>query len=192
MMSLLRNAGAGLRLMIVMTVLLGLAYPLLVLGLGRVLAPDQAAGSLVELDGEVVGSRLIGQEWTDPGELWGRPSAAGDGYDAGGSSGTNLGPNDPGLLVEVGQRRTELAETLGVEPAAVPADAVTSSASGLDPHISAEYAELQVPRIAAALGLAPARVRGIIAGATDAPVLGLLGDPGVNVLEVNVALAELQ
>jgi len=187
----------ALRTMLVLTVILGIAYPLLVTGLGRLL-PARADGSLVRgAGGEVVGSSLIGQSFTDadgaalPQYVQSRPSAAGDGYDAAASSGSNLGPENPDLVAAITDRRAAVAELEGVDPADVPADAVTASASGLDPHISPEYAELQVPRVAAARRLTEEQVRGLVAAATTGPDLGYLGEAGVNVLELNLALDRL-
>ncbi|TKR24720.1 potassium-transporting ATPase subunit KdpC [Cellulomonas hominis] len=184
----------SLRAMLVLTVILGIAYPLLVTGLGRLL-PARADGSLVTgADGTVVGSSLIGQSFADadgtalPGYFQSRPSAAGDGYDAAASSGSNLGPENPDLVVAIEDRRAAVAALEGVDPAAVPADALTASGSGLDPQISPEYADLQVPRVATERGLPEDEVRGLVAAATTGPDLGFLGQAGVNVLELNLAL----
>jgi K+-transporting ATPase ATPase C chain len=183
--------------MLVLTVILGIAYPLLVTGLGRLL-PARADGSMVtDAGGTVVGSSLIGQSFTDadgvplPQYVQSRPSAAGDGYDAAASSGSNLGPENPDLVAAVEERRAAVAELEGVDPAQVPVDAVTASGSGLDPHISPAYAELQVPRVAAERGLSQDEVRGLVAAATTGPDLGILGQAGVNVLELNLALDRL-
>lgn len=187
----------ALRAMLVLTLALGVAYPLLVTGLGR-LMPGRADGSLVTgPDGSVVGSALIGQAFTDAEGaplrqyFQSRPSAAGDGYDGAASSGSNLGPENPDLVAAVEERRDAVAALEGVDPADVPADAVTASGSGLDPHISPAYAELQVPRVAAARGLAARDVRAAVAAATTGPALGYLGQAGVDVLELNVALDRL-
>nr|WP_277344699.1 potassium-transporting ATPase subunit KdpC [Cellulomonas sp. IC4_254] len=188
--------GVALRAMLVLTVILGVGYPLLVTGLGR-LMPARADGSLVtDTAGTVVGSALIGQSFTDadgaplPRYFQSRPSAAGDGYDAAASSGSNLGPENPDLIAAVEERRAAVADLEGVEPAAVPADAVTASGSGLDPQISPAYAELQVPRVAAERGLSEDEVRDLVA-ATTGPDLGFLGQAGVDVLELNLALDRL-
>ena len=187
----------ALRAMLVLTLALGVAYPLLVTGLGR-LMPGRADGSLVTgPDGTVVGSALIGQAFTDAEGaplrqyFQSRPSAAGDGYDGAASSGSNLGPENPDLVAAVEERRDAVAALEGVDPADVPADAVTASGSGLDPHISPAYAELQVPRVAAARGMAARDVRAAVAAATTGPALGYLGQAGVDVLELNVALDRL-
>lgn len=190
MSALLRQSVAGLRVLLVLTVLTGLLYPLAVFGVGR-LVPDRADGSMIEVDGEVVGSRLLGQpfdgdEWFQP-----RPSAAGEGYDPLASGASNLGPENADLLDAVEQRRAEVAAREGVDPALVPPDAVTASASGLDPHISPAYADLQVARVARARGLDEDTVRRLVAEATTGRELGVLGEPRVNVLELNAALTML-
>ncbi|WP_218844070.1 K(+)-transporting ATPase subunit C [Naumannella cuiyingiana] len=191
MSALSRHTFAGLRALAVFTLLLGIGYPLLVFGIGQVAAPWQAGGSLVSAGGRPVGSALIGQTFDQPGQLWGRPSAAGDGYDAQSSGGSNLGPNDAGLTEEIAARRAYLAEVNGVLPEQVPADAVTASGSGLDPHISPAYAEIQVERIARARGVTGLQVRAAIAEATDDRLLGFLGQPTVNVVQANLALDRL-
>lgn len=187
----------ALRAMLVLTVVLGVGYPLLVTGLGR-LVPGRADGSLVTgPDGTVVGSALIGQSFTDadgaalPRYFQSRPSAAGDGYDAAASSGSNLGPENPDLVALVEERRAVVADLEDVDPADVPVDALTASGSGLDPHISPEYAALQVPRVARERGLTEAEVRARVDAATQGPGLGFLGEAGVNVLELNLALDAL-
>ncbi|RMI09188.1 potassium-transporting ATPase subunit KdpC [Cellulomonas triticagri] len=187
----------AVRALLVMTVLCGIAYPLLVTGLARAM-PARADGSLVtDADGAVVGSSLLGQSFTDadgaalPQYVQSRPSAAGDGYDAAASSGSNLGPENPDLVAAIEERRAAVADLEGVDPADVPVDALTASASGLDPHISPEYADLQVARVARERGLSAVEVRAVIADATTGPDLGVLGQESVNVLEVNVALDRL-
>src|SRR6478736_3552923 len=168
--------------MLVLTVILGVAYPLLVTGLGRLL-PARADGSLVTgADGAVVGSSLLGQSFTDadgapiPGYFQSRPSAAGDGYDGAASSGSNLGPENPDLVAAIEERRAAVAALEGVPPADVPADAVTASGSGLDPHISPAYADLQVPRVARARGVSPDQVRELVLANQDGRVLGFIGE----------------
>lgn len=190
MLPFLRQSVAGLRVLLVLTVVLGLAYPLAVHAVGR-LVPDRADGSLVRVDGVVVGSRLLGQPFA--GDRWflPRPSAAGDGYDPLASGASNLGPENPDLLATVQERRREVAAREGVPPDAVPADAVTASGSGLDPHVSPAYAELQVARVAGARDLDPADVRALVEDATEGRTLGVLGEVRVNVVEVNAALAML-
>jgi potassium-transporting ATPase KdpC subunit len=173
--------------MVLFTALLGLAYPLGVTGLAQALFPTQAGGSLIRnASGEVVGSRWIGQNFKDEAYLRPRPSAAGkDGYDASGSSGSNFGP----LNEDLAARIKADAEALRTEsPAPIPVDAVTTSASGLDPHVSPANAARQVPRIAAARKAPAAEVQAVIAANTEGSTFGLLGEPRVNVLAVNLAL----
>jgi K+-transporting ATPase ATPase C chain len=175
------------------TLLLGGAYPALTLLGLRVLAPETATGSLVTGDnGEVVGSRLIGQNFTSPRYLWGRPSATGTTpYDASASSGSNLGVNNPALIEAVEERIAALRAADPGNAAPVPVDLVTASASGLDPDISPAAADYQVGRIARARGLDEAQVRAVLASATVGRTLGLFGDPRVNVLAANRALDKL-
>lgn len=175
--------------MVLMTVLLGLAYPLAVTGIARVAFPDQAAGSLVAgASGRVIGSRLIGQNFAEPQYLHPRPSAAGKGYDASSSSGSNLGPLNPDLI----ERVKADADAIRAEApnAAIPADAVTTSASGLDPHISPEYARLQAPRIAEARRVPLSDVLAVIDRHVEGRLLGFIGQRRVNVLLTNLALDE--
>lgn len=182
----LRSLGASLRMLVVATVVLGIAYPLFGVAAGLLL-PHQANGSLLTVDGAVVGSSLLGQDFT--GDQWfhGRPSASG--YDAMASGASNLGPNNPELVAAIELRLADVAALEGVAPDQVPADAVTASASGLDPQISVEYAELQVQRISAARGISEERVRELVADATTGRGLGVLGEPAVNVMTLNAALA---
>lgn len=185
-----RRAGAALRLVVVLTIILGLAYPLLITGLSQAVLTDQADGSLITRNDQVVGSSLLGQavdgdQWFQP-----RPSAAGDGYDAAASSGSNLGPNNDDLLAPVDERRAEVAKREKVAPDAVPVDAVTASGSGLDPDISPEYAALQVDRVARENQLTRDEVLSIVSEATSGRTLGFLGEPRVNVVLMNAALAE--
>lgn len=183
---------AGLKLLIVCTLILGIGYPLVVTGLGRLIAPDQAAGSPIVQNGRVIGSSLIGQQFSGRSWFWPRPSVAGSGYDAMASGGSNLAANSPALASQIKQRRAQIAAADHVRPDRVPADAVTASGSGLDPDISPAYAAIQVDRVAAARGLAPAVVSRLVAAHTEGRVLGFLGEPRVNVLELNVALSELR
>lgn len=173
--------------MVLFTALLGLAYPLGVTGLAQALFPAQAGGSLIRnASGEVVGSRWVGQNFKGEAYLRPRPSAAGkDGYDAAGSSGSNLGPLNEDLAARI---KTD-AEALRAEsPAPIPVDAVTTSGSGLDPHVSPANAARQMARIAAARKAQPAEVQALIAANTEGSTFGLLGEPRVNVLAVNLAL----
>lgn len=190
MSALIRQSVAGLRVLLVLTVLTGLLYPLAVFGVGR-LVPDRADGSMIEVDGEVVGSRLLGQPFDGDEWFLPRPSAAGEGYDPLASGASNLGPENADLLDAVERRRAEVAAREGVDETLVPRDAVTASASGLDPHISPAYADLQVARVARARGLDEDTVRRLVAEATTGRELGVLGEPRVNVLELNAALTML-
>lgn len=191
MTALLRSHLAALRVLLVLTLLLGVGYPAVVLAVGR-LVPDRADGSLLRVDGQVVGSRLLGQAFE--GDQWflPRPSAAGGGYDPLASGASNLGPENPDLLASVAQRRAEVAAREGVAESAVPADAVTASGSGLDPDISPEYARLQVERVARARDLPEADVAALVEAHVAGRALGFLGEPHVNVLELNAALAALR
>ena len=188
--NVLRQSWAGLRILLAFTVVLGLAYPLVVFGIAQVLLNDQANGTLVERNGQVVGSSLIGQTFEGPQWFHSRPSAAGDGYDPMATAGSNLGPESDELLALVEERRLAVAEEDGVDAAAVPPDALTASASGLDPHISPAYAHQQVARVAAERGLAPDVVEALVDEHVQGRVLGFLGAERVNVLELNLALAQ--
>ncbi len=193
-----RAGWIALRLLIVLTVVLGVLYPLLITGVGQLALRSQANGSPVrDGSGAVVGSRLIGQSFTGahgkplPQYFQPRPSAAGGGYDPKASGGSNLGPENPSLITAIRERRRAIAAFNHVPPAAVPPDAVTASASGLDPDISPAYAAIQVDRVARARSLRPATVRRLVAAHTDGRDLGFLGAPRVNVLTLNLALDEL-
>ncbi|MGA7438897.1 MAG: potassium-transporting ATPase subunit KdpC [Luteibacter sp.] len=186
MTTLLRNA---LVLLLLLTAVTGVAYPVAVGGLGHLLFSHEAQGSLIEKDGKVVGSSLIGQNFTAPGYFWGRPSATTpDPYNAGASSGSNQGPSNPALTDAAKQRIAALRAADPGNTAPVPVDLVTASGSGLDPEISPAAAEYQVSRVATARRLAPAKVRELVAANTKARQLGVLGEPRVNVLELNLAL----
>lgn len=180
--------------MVLATVVLGIAYPLAVWGVGQAAFHDQANGSIVSQDGTPVGSSLIGQSFTGKqADRWfqSRPSAAGEqGYDANASSGSNLGPSNPDLTKAIEARKAAIAKADGVSAADVPADAVTASGSGLDPDISPDYARLQIARVASARGLSESVVRKLVDEHTESRQLGVLGDPAVNVLELNLALAK--
>lgn len=167
--------------------LTGIAYPLAVTGIAQVAMPHQANGSFLMRDSKVAGSALIGQSFTSDRYFHGRPSAAGDkGYDAVASSGSNLGPTSRKLIERVQGDVNTLRRSSGAST--IPPDAVTTSASGLDPHISPEFAALQVARIASARNVPDERVRAILAAHTEQPLLGFVGEPRVNVLELNIAL----
>ena len=187
-----RQLQAAARAMLVFTVLLGIGYPLAITGVAQVIAPGRADGSHVEVDSEVVGSSLIGQAFTTedgdplPQYFQSRPSAGG--YDGAASGGSNLGPNSEELAAQIEERRAAVAELEGVDPTTVPADAVTASASGLDNGISPEYAALQVPRVADERGASSEEVAALVAEATVGRDLGFIGEPYVNVLELNLAL----
>lgn len=193
-----RTHWVAIRAMLIFTAVVGVAYTLVVTGVGQLVLPAQANGSLVrDAEGTVTGSALLGQSFTDadgaplPEWFQPRPSAAGDGYDGGASSGSNYGPENADLIAAIVERRAQVAEFNGVSPDAVPADAVTASGSGLDPHISPEYARLQIARVAEARGLPEAEVAKLVESQTQARDLGYLGDETVNVLRLNLALAEL-
>ena len=184
---------------LVMTVLTGAAFPLLLAAIGRPLFPRQAAGSLLMRDGVVIGSRLIGQEFSRPEYFQPRPSAAGKGYDGTSSGGTNLGPNNPKLkdgaadFAGIPQLAREYRRRNGLPPdASIPIDAVTRSGSGLDPHISPANAALQIPRVARARGLGEEAVRRVVAEHSEGPQFGFLGSPRVRVLDLNLALDSMK
>jgi K+-transporting ATPase ATPase C chain len=179
------------RLVTVMTVLTGLIYPAAVTGLAQVLFSSKAHGSLITVDGRVVGSSLIGQTFAQAGYFHPRPSAAGaNGYDAAYSGGSNLGPTNRKLLDRVQASVEQYRKENPAYTGPIPADAVTASGSGLDPHISPANAEIQTARVAAARGLAATSVRTLVAAATEQPWLGFIGEARVNVLELNLALDE--
>jgi len=187
----LRQAWSGLRLLLALTVILGVIYPAAVFAIGR-LMPARADGSYVtDSSGRVVGSALIGQAFDGPRWFHPRPSAAGDGYDAMASGGSNLAADNPELVDLVTRRMAAAAALDQVTPTSVPPDAVTASASGLDPDISPDYAHEQVARVAAARGLDPARVQALVDEQTQGRLLGFVGEPRGNVLSLNLALEQL-
>lgn len=184
----IRQSIVGLKVLLVMTVLLGVAYPAAVWGVSQVTFRDNAAGQIVSVDGQDVGSKIIGQDFAvkDDDVFHGRPSAAD--YDGLASGPTNLGPSNPDLLKAIGDRRRQIAAVEGVDVSAIPADAVTASGSGLDSYISPDYAALQVDRVARARGLSSADVRRLVDDNTYGRQLGFLGEAKVNVLTLNLAL----
>jgi potassium-transporting ATPase KdpC subunit len=188
--SLLSQFGAAIRFMLVATIALGVAYPLLVTGFAQVAASARADGSLVSDGGEVVGSHYIGQSFTSDTYFHGRPSSID--YDSATSSGSNLGPTNPDLLATVDERVAAYRERNGLDDSvAVPVDAVTASGSGLDPHISPANARLQMARVAVANALDVDVVAALVARHTERRPLGILGDDAVNVLELNIAIDRL-
>jgi potassium-transporting ATPase KdpC subunit len=192
-----RQYWVAIRSMIIFTVALGIIYPLVITGIG-LLAPAQANGSQLTVGGKVVGSALIGQSFTDkkgnalPQWFQSRPSAAGDGYDAGASSGSNQGTESPTLIKAIEARKAAIAKSDGVDPSSIPPDALTASASGLDPDISPAYAREQINRVANARHLPVAEVTKLVNSFVAGRELGYIGDPTVNVLELNIALSKLK
>jgi len=190
MKTILRPA---LVLFFILTLLTGVAYPLLVTGAAQLLFPDQAGGSLILRDGKPVGSSLIGQNFTDPGHFWGRPSATGPmPYNASASSGSNQGPLNPALVDAVKGRIDALRAADPGNAGPVPVDLVTASASGLDPHISPAAARYQAARVARVRGLPLEKVQQLVTQETESPLFGLLGEPRVHVLRLNLALDALK
>lgn len=196
-----RQYWVAVRAMIVLTVALGVVYPLVLTGVGQLTMPWQANGSLVRVGAETVGSNLIGQSFTDakgralPQWFQSRPSAAltsaGAGYDGNASSASNLGPNNPELTNEIEQRRASIEKLDGADATSIPPDALTASASGLDPHISPAYALLQVPAVAKARGIPESEVEALVKSRIQGRDLGYLGQPTVNVLQLNLALSKM-
>lgn len=185
-----QNLKIAFLMTIVTTILLGLIYPLVVTGLAQLLFRDKANGQLISRNGEIVGSRIIGQAFVGPGYLHSRPSAAGNGYDAANSGGSNLGPTNQKLVDRV---KADVARLQAENPGQlVPVDLVTTSASGLDPDLTPAGAEFQVPRIARERGLSEGQVRQLIDQHTSGRQVGFLGEPRVNVLEVNLALDQFK
>jgi K+-transporting ATPase ATPase C chain len=184
-----KNLITSVLMTLVTTVAFGLIFPLVITGLAQALFPDKANGQLITKNGKLVGSKIIGQSFSSPGYFHSRPSSAGTGYDAANSSGSNLGPTNQTLIARVQSDADRLqAENPGTP---IPMDLLTTSGSGLDPHISPEAAEFQVPRIAKERNLTPDAVRAAIRQHTEPREFGFLGEPRVNVLELNLALDEI-
>ena len=193
MRAFLRQLRPALLVAVVFTVICGVIYPMVATAIGQVAFHDKANGSLIERDGVVVGSKLIGQSFTAPKYFHPRPSAAGSGYDGSASSGSNYGPTNPDFLAAVADRVAAYRTENGLsDTALVPVDAVTASGSGLDPDISIANARIQTARVATARGLTTEAVAALVDKYTDDRGLGILGEPGVNVLELNLALDDLR
>jgi potassium-transporting ATPase KdpC subunit len=188
----MRSLMVAIKMTIVLTVLTGLIYPVVMTGIAHVVFPVQAQGSLIARNGQVIGSSIIGQNFGAPGYFHSRPSGAGSkGYDATSSGGSNLGPTNKALIEAVRSRlKGVIEENPGTSPAQVPIDMVTTSGSGLDPEISPASADLQVARVAKARGLSEEQVRKLVEQSTRGRWLGVVGEPGVNVLALNLALDE--
>jgi len=183
---IIRNLTVACLMTVVTTVLLGLVYPLVITGIAQVAFPDQANGQLIERDGKVIGSRIIGQGFSSPGYFHSRPSAAGTGYDAANSAGSNLGPTNKKLIDAV---TANVAAARKDNPdAPIPIDLVTTSASGFDPHITPANADFQVPRVARERHMSEADLRQLVSEHTQGRQLGFFGEARVNVLELNLAL----
>jgi K+-transporting ATPase ATPase C chain len=192
---MLRTLGRSVIAVVALTLVFGLAYPLLFTGFAQLAFSDKADGSLIERDGTVVGSRLAAQAFTKPEYFHPRPSATVPEYNAGATTFANLGPTNPDLAKAVRERADailalEVPYNPGLEIGDIPVDAVTTSASGIDPHVSPANAELQTARVAEVRGISEDRVRELIDDATDGRFLGVFGEPGVNVLELNLSLDE--
>ena len=186
---IVKNLRISVAFLLVFTAITGLLYPLLVTGIAQLVFPAQANGSLILQDGKAIGSELIGQPFTDPRYFWSRPSATPKyQYNASASSGSNLGPLNPALLNAVRERAHDLRAADSLNTQLIPVDLVTASGSGLDPHISVMAALFQVPRIARTRGLSEERVRALVNQHTEGRQFGVLGEPRVNVLLLNIAL----
>jgi K+-transporting ATPase ATPase C chain len=188
-MNLLKHIYSAIALTIVLTVILGIIYPFVITGLSELLFKERAAGSLIEREGKVIGSRLIGQPFKGVGYFHSRPSAAGSGYDAAASSGTNLGPTSKLLFEEQVRGRSKQLRTENPNME-IPIDLITSSGSGLDPHISPAAAEFQIPRVARERRMSEDEVRRLVRKHTEGRQFGVLGEVRINVLELNLSLDE--
>jgi K+-transporting ATPase ATPase C chain len=188
-MNLSKQIYPAVALTIALTVLVGIIYPFVMIGLSDLLFKEKARGSLIEREGKVVGSRLIGQPFKGPGYFHSRPSAAGSGYDATASGGTNLGPTSKQLFEEQVRGRAKQLRTENPN-ATIPIDLITSSGSGLDPHISPAAADYQIPRVARERRMSEDKVKQLVEEHTEGRQFGVLGEPRVNVLELNLALDE--
>ncbi len=189
---MLAQLRAAIVAVVVLTILTGVIYALAVTGIAQLVFPLQANGNLIEEDGKVVGSSLIGQAFDDPTYFWGRPSATNPPYDGGNSGASNLGPTNPDLIKNVQARIDALKKEDPENKEPIPVDLVTASGSGLDPHISPAAADYQAPRVARLRGLKPDDLRKLIAEHTEGRSFGFLGEPRVNVLELNLALDKLK
>jgi len=178
----------ALRIVLVLTVLTGMLYPALVTGIAQAIFPKQANGSLIEVNGRVIGSELLGQKFSKPEYFQGRPSAAGDGYDAANSSAFNFGPTNQKLVDRIKADAEKFHKENPEFSGPIPADLLTASASGLDPHLSPASAAAELPRVAKARGVSPAQVQELLDRHTESRQLGFLGEPRVNVLKLNLAL----
>jgi len=187
----MRELWISIRMTVILTLLLGLLYPVAMTAIGYAMFPRQAEGSLLAQGSTIVGSELIGQSFASAKYFHSRPSAAGNGYDATSSGGSNLGPTSKALMDSVGKRIKDVTQSEGVQASQVPIDLVTASGSGLDPDISPAAADLQAERVAKARGVNPDSVRQLIQDNTRGRWLGLFGEPGVNVLKLNLALDSL-
>ena len=189
---MLKQLQPALRATLLLTILTGLLYPALVTSICQLAFPNQAKGSLITKNNQIIGSQLIGQQFTKPEYFWPRPSAAGnDGYDPTATQGSNLGPTSQKLADRVKTAAEKFRQTNPDEKGPLPADLLTASGSGLDPHISPASAEIQIARVAKARNLDPNRIRQIVAEHTESRTFGFLGEPRVNVLQLNLALDEV-